>query len=280
MSDTPEMNTSAMDDTFVPRYSYEAAMSAGWALFKANYGQLLAVALIDIGITIAMGVLGQVAEQTVGFDFVTWIETIFISGPLAAGLYLFAARLARGEQLTVGAMFDGFRSYWATVKVNLVVGIGIGLCAGVFLLPGLIIGQNSSAGSALMLAGALVAVPLYVFLYMRYFYALVIVVDPLSSARTAGQALGESWRMTRGHFWSLFGLFLVLGLIAIGCLVLLVLPAFFVALPLIVGVTGVAYVQLANQSGVARVNMNTCPNCGYDVRGLPPGHCPECGAQF
>ena len=87
----------------------------------------------------------------------------------------------------------------------------------------------------------LIAIPI-LYMSIRLFFVLCFIVDQESGST---ESISQSWTITRGHFWSLFTLFLViLGINFLGAL------AFFVGLlftiPFSSLVLMIAYRQMVN----------------------------------
>jgi hypothetical protein len=258
----------------LPNYSFENAFARGWEVFKAHYGPVLAAALIPLGIGILFAIVGTVFAAVAGFDPLGILQALFIAPMLNAGVMLFTARLARGEAPPVGTVFDGFKVYWRVFLVNLLM-MAISIVLAVFIIPGFIAMAAGAAdlGLILIIVGALCVLLGAVFIQSRLGFATVIAADPAVGCRGVTDALRLSWRMTETSWVSLIGLYIVLGLIAIGCTLLLIIPLFLFAMPLMMAVIGAAYAQLSGPL----VGGGFCPICGYPLDDSPDGRCPECG---
>lgn len=119
---------------------------------------------------------------------------ILVMGPLLVGVTWAFLKAVRGTEPELGDMFEGFRRYLdATVGMLLVtLAVVVGL---IFLIvPGLI-------------------------LLVRFFFTPFLIIDRELSAV---DAMKESWELTRGHGWSIFGLVLLAIPILIGGLLLLI----------------------------------------------------------
>jgi hypothetical protein len=80
----------------------------GWELFKAHAGMLIGAHLIVL--MISMGC------QAV--PFVGVVASVIFSGPLFGGLYLLNLKLIRGEEVSIGDLFDGFNRCFAQLMLG------------------------------------------------------------------------------------------------------------------------------------------------------------------
>jgi hypothetical protein len=172
---------------------------------------------------------------------------LFLAPPLAAGLTLVPLAQLKGQPWTFGDFFGGFRWYGALLGSYLLFAL---LCL-VFLLPGMIPMfisiQNQQANQAINQPPDIIGAPgqpldrpfpaanpppqprfddpLFLIglslMLVGYIPAIFFSVRlwtfawPLILDRDCGpvEALGGSWRLSKGHFWGLFGVGLLLGLI-------------------------------------------------------------------
>jgi hypothetical protein len=272
------------DGMTIRRFSFEEAFSLGWRALKAAYwplvGSVLVFGLIMLGIWVVEDFANS-ADPCMG-GVVSLAVGLFFTGPLSVGATYLGVRAVRGEAVSPGVLFHAFRAdYWGTVVRNLVMGL-LGVVVIPFIVPGTIMVWSGVAGGEIILvAGVIAGVVAYIYCYTRYGFALLIGIDErVPRQEKKLEPLSMSWRMTSGLALPIFGLVLVLGLIAFASAVLLVLPLVFFGLPLLFAVYGAAYVQLTNQSGVTAWSGDVCPECGYDLEGLNVATCPECGADL
>jgi len=174
-----------------------AAYSNGWKTMKENFISLFLVFLITAIAGAPMGMMHDVEEhmelyiilmQVFGFLFF-----IFISNPIKYGANWVYLKAVRKEKYEVKEMFDGFINYLNVVLAGLLVTAIVGIGLVFILVPGIVF------------ACRLAFVP---------FLVMDKKLDPV-------KAVEESWRLTRGHGWRIFGMALLGFLIIIGGLLAL-----------------------------------------------------------
>lgn len=177
--------------------SVMSTYGAGWELLKSAFWPLLAAAVIYTLIEAQADAL----EKGSGFNPVGSILSIFIAGPIGMSTAWTFLRAARGTPFQVTDMFAVFsRNYWSAVAAHILTAAAVLLGFFCLVVPGII-------------------------LAIRLSFVSYLVID-----RKLGplEAIHESWEMTRGHSWNLFGmgvaavLAAILGLL---CLVVGVLVA-------------------------------------------------------
>lgn len=96
------------------------AVSQGWEMVKANYGIFLGVSLVAL---VLSGCIPCVS--------------LFVMGPVLAGVYYFSLRLYAGEPVEFGMMFKGFEKFLPLMIIGIIQSIpeiiGQGLRFGVNL---------------------------------------------------------------------------------------------------------------------------------------------------
>jgi uncharacterized membrane protein len=177
-------------------------MNHGWETMKSNFLRLFLTIIVLGFVAIPMGLLEQTSEKdTVGAAVlgVIAIAYMFLLMPVFqyGAKYLFLQGV-RGEVINVKDILKGFDRYLNIVLAQLLVMslIALGLVA--LLVPGIIV------------ACRLVFVP---------FLVMDKDLDPVA-------AVEESWRMTNGLGWTIFGMAIVSILICIGGLILLAIGIF------------------------------------------------------
>ncbi|WP_201318836.1 hypothetical protein [Paenibacillus sp. EPM92] len=158
----------------------------------------------------------------------------FFPSSVAAQLHLVNAA-GKGESIRFGDLFrQSFTPYWRMVGNTflfglIVTGIYIGLIIvfvavfGVLAIVGTGFGAAFTRMGADPLGGGIAFVALIVILYLLALFAVLAVVSyfvvrfgfylPVVAVEKEGQALRRSWRLTRGSFWRIFAIYLVLTVI-------------------------------------------------------------------
>jgi hypothetical protein len=155
-----------------------------------------------------------------------------VQGPLIAGIYWLLLRIIRGEAASVGDAFQGFSRDWGHLVAASIVS---GLLVVPALLPGagvLMYGLSSGGGSGnaaavgvgvvLIFLGFLVAV----YLTVGWVFALPLIID---KRIPFWPAMGLSRRVVGMHWWQVFGMLLVTGLVVTGLIMVGILVLGLVA---------------------------------------------------
>jgi uncharacterized membrane protein len=209
-------------------------ISRGWSLATSRFGQLFVPVLIYLLIEIGFGVFGKIPFIGPLFS----IANLFVSGPLMAGVfYIFILNL-RGRSAELGVMFDGFRrGYWQLFLGYLVPALAYLAC----MIPFLIIYfvkvfpvfaqlqhvhtnpvdiQNNLPEIMSTLKSVFVAsLPVFficlipvTYLTVNWQFTLPLIIDKKIDFWSAMKA---SWKMVHKHWWSVFGVVVLVGLINI-----------------------------------------------------------------
>jgi hypothetical protein len=266
------------------RLSFDGLLAEGWRLMASNYGQLLGVVGVWIGISIAGSVVSAGLEQIHAAISVMWdLVTLFlVDAPLYAGVAMFGLRLARGERPAFDAMFDGFRSYGPVVLANLIKLPLIAVALLIAVLPfAAIVGlsgavERGAPPVALVTLvvgfGGLVALGVYLFLFARLLLTDILILDNFGPRPGPIDALRLSWRVTGPVTLTLMGLFLLGALIAIGTTLMLLIGLLLLGLPLLVALGGVSVRRMLES-----LDRPVCNHCGFDLSATTTPNCPECG---
>lgn len=241
---------------FVPQdYDLDISdcVSRGYQLLKENFGVLFVAALIYFIIEAALSGLANIPLIGPLFSIANFI----ITGPLMGGLFYLFIRVNRGEPADVGGMFDGFRRAFGQLFLGVLVpGLFIFLC----MLPVIIIfiiklipvmsqmqhhGPESeeairrAATSILFTALPVMficAIPV-VYLSTCWKFTLPLIVDQEMDFWTA---MKTSFKMVNKHWWQIFGLILIIGLLNIAGLCACCIGVLF-TFPIGLGALMVAY---------------------------------------
>jgi hypothetical protein len=165
----------------------------------------------------------------------------------------------RGESPAMGTLFAGFRRYWPLVGIGvllMLIFVGPIVVAALFLGFGaLLMPITSAAAPAITVTAILVGLVLIcilIMLYTKLIFASLLCIDPRTRLGVC-DSIATSWRMTGPVFWPLLGLIIVMGLILIGTIIVLVLPVFFVGIPLCLAITVSAYELVMSEQETAEM---------------------------
>ena len=228
-------------------------ISRGWELFKENFGILFAACLImlamQFGFMFALGLISAplskilmhtpVAAQ-VGLKFLLPLVTSLVVGPMAGGVYFVFLKRIRKQATSVGEAFAGFQNAFVPLYLGaLVVGLINAACMVPFqfvwqtkagpLLEQMQHMQNDPTGMQNLLPQLMPAfastlpvlliclVPVTFFTVCLQF-TLPLIID---QQMQVGAALKTSWKMVTKHWWQVFGLTVLVGLVSalgvLGC---------------------------------------------------------------
>ncbi|HTB82532.1 MAG TPA: DUF975 family protein [Candidatus Sulfotelmatobacter sp.] len=208
-------------------------ISRGWDLVKGNFSVFFVGALVYFLIEGAIGGLSNIPLVGPVFSIANFV----ISGPLMAGLYWMFLRGVRNEPAEVGDIFEGFkRSFGQLFLAVLVQSIFLGLClmpylvvlglkfvrSGIHFDPHAIQGDPAAAQEFMknimgMLFGTLpvllvCAIPA-MYLATSWKFTLPLILDKRMDFWTA---MKTSFKMVNRHWWQIFGLIVLVGLLNVG----------------------------------------------------------------
>ncbi len=215
-------------------------ISGGYQLLKDNFSLLFVTALVFGGIEGFVTMLGAIPFIGPIFS----IANLVIAGPLMGGLFYVNLRAVRGESAEVGDIFAGFRRQFGQLFLGKLIP---GLVAGLSLIPViiaavvlLVVPAMSSPNQKPDLHNLLLLIPIglvcllpMIYLQTCWTFTLALIID---KGMDFGAAMKTSWKMVRKHWWQVFGLMLLIGLVnlagALACLVglLFTMPIGFAAM--------------------------------------------------
>lgn len=251
-------------------YSFSAAFELAAHTFKRRWGTLVYIGLILFLVTVALifvQVVPMITALALGVNpngaggnflglvtVLLGIVTNLAIGPLFAGVTLTAANTTLGRSQR-GNLLLGFKRWGKVVLANLLVlAIAIGAYI-VAILPMVVITAILAAvtprnqtpglvGMIVLFAGLAASFVLFLFaavVVMRVFFTPVIAADPELGLGVMG-ALRMSWsRVSIGRACSLFGLFLVAGLLGMLSWIVLLVGFPLLGMPIWFAVLGSAY---------------------------------------
>lgn len=167
--------------TEIPETTAGAVYGHGWRQLRRHFGILLGVTVVLVLLGSAFGTSresGPGSGNLLRFGY-----QVFVYGPLCYGGYFVFLEAARNNRPTFADLFRGFQGYWNVVLANLVVWFIIGFGFLLLIIPGIIFACKLAFTPYLVME--------------RNMRAL--------------EAIKESWRLTRGHAWTVF----LIGLLAI-----------------------------------------------------------------
>ena len=192
-------------------------LSRGYNLFKENFSTLFLAALVFIAIEGFIVLLGMI--PVVGPIFS--IGNMVIEGPLLGGLMWISLSVLRGQPAEVGDIFAGFRRCFGQLFLGkLVPGLLAGLClipliitAFVVVMPAASHHQQIPPEKFLILipVGLVCLIPM-IYLQTCWTFTLALIID---KGMDFGAAMKASWKMVNKHWWQVFGLTILMGLVNI-----------------------------------------------------------------
>jgi uncharacterized membrane protein len=184
--------------------SVMASYGHGWQQLKRYFWPLFLIGLIALVFSLVIGfiigLLGGGLDAAIGTRFFSSLANLayqfVVAVPLTYGSFYAYLKAVREEGPEVGDLFVPYqRAFFASVLTNLLLLVCIGVGMVLFIIPGIIAG-------------------------VRLSFAPLLVVD---EGYGPMDAIGESWRRTRGYFWTIFGAGLLsIPIMLVGLLLLVV----------------------------------------------------------
>ncbi len=190
-------------------------ISRGYQLLKDNFGLLFMTALVFLAIQGLVIMLGMIPIIGALFS----IANLVIAGPLMGGVFWVYLCAVRGEPAEVGDIFAGFRRSFVQLFLGkLVPGLVAGLCiipfaivAVLVIVPAVAQHHNPDLKTILILIPVLFICLLpVIYLQTCWFFTLPLIMD---KRMDFGAAMKASWRMVNKHWWQIFGLTILIGLV-------------------------------------------------------------------
>lgn len=214
-------------------------VSRGWNLLKENFGLLFVVALIFGLIEGFIAVLGMI--PIIG-PLLSLVNLIIV-GPLVGGVYYVFIQTIRGRPAEVGEVFAGFsRAFGQLFLGHVVPALLAGLCLipfGIVLavefIPLMAHGQLSepnalppisTAAAVILIAALFVCIIPMIYLQTCWAFTLPLIIDKEMDFWTA---MGTSRKMVRKHWWHIFGLTILIGLLNLAGMLACCVGALFTA---------------------------------------------------
>jgi hypothetical protein len=183
-----------------------SCISRGWGIMKANFWLCVGGTFLSMLVSQAAGMIPLVGP-------------LFVFGPLTAGLYWLMVRLHRREPASLGDAFAGFtRNIWQLVGVGVIVIVAMlccfapaGICFGVAIAS-----SSTDPSPAMMAIGVLLGVVgllLMTYLGVCWVFSFALVID---KGIECWAAMKLSRRIVSMHWWQVFGVMFLTGLLIFG----------------------------------------------------------------
>ena len=305
-----ETSPAPLDDQ---EFSIGNAFTLGWNCVVQNYGLILCMVLMWIGMSVALSVFsgglnvltalnsGQVQPVAVGggwtatvtnpWDFIGRIVEFLVITPYLLGVAIVLIRLLRGEPMQWSDSWCAFRGgnyprvlliqlCWLGLGVLFLIAMGLVFGLPVILLYGMNNAMTPGAEVLLFIGlGFLVLFAWY--FYLRLGFTNFIVLDPCTQRPPLFECFKISWEATRG--WSTVGSLFLIGIccivISIITALMCFLPFVLIGFPVIYAVLAATYALLIANTGRVR-DSNHCAHCGYRRSADSPTICSECGRPW
>ena len=201
-------------------------ISRGFELLKNNFGVLFVAVLLFVVIEVFIAGLGAIPIIGALFS----IANMIIVGPLLGGLYSVFIQTIRRQPANAGDIFAGFRKGFVQLFLGKIVsGLLAGLCMVPFVVVMLVLvfslaatrhGQSPEEQLHSLLVGLLpIGLPVFlicmvptIYLQVRWVFTLPLIIDQQMDFWTA---MKTSWKMVGKHWWQVFGLVILIGLLNI-----------------------------------------------------------------
>jgi hypothetical protein len=201
-------------------------ISRSFELLKNNFGVLFVAILL---FAVIEGIIA-------GFGAIPFVGSLFsianliIVGPLLGGLYYVFIQTIRRQPASAGDIFAGFRKGFVQLFLGKIVS---GLLAGLCMIPFVVVmlalvfsmavaqhGQSPEERLHNLLVGLLpIGLPVFliclvptIYLQVRWIFTLPLIIDKQMNFWTA---MKTSWKMVGKHWWQVFGLVILIGLVNI-----------------------------------------------------------------
>ncbi|HUU92469.1 MAG TPA: hypothetical protein VM238_14825 [Phycisphaerae bacterium] len=206
------------------------AVRMGWRLMMADFWPIWVVGLVAYAILAAIGVVGGVIGIVpilgpIVNGCIQLAAGIFLQPPIMAGLFYAVRNSIDGSPAQVGEVFEGFRQrYWQSVVAMLlpnIIGLVAGVLIGGILLTAVIIGQEAGSDEDVAIAVGIalaIAIPLAIILCLVMLLFLFSLLAVWDHPESGWQAMKDSVRLVKAHYWSCIGLallFVVLSVAAV-----------------------------------------------------------------
>ena len=226
-----------------------------WNLYTGQFGLVLGVVLLSIGISIGVGFVLQGISTAAMFadpqagnlvSFATSILRSIVDIWLAAGIAIFMLNVCFGRPATINDLFSGAPFLLRIVLAYLLLGLLClaiwAVCSGPAALIGYLAGQGDGAAIGTIAGSAISAVPIII-VTLTYSQLRFLIIDQKLGVMDAFQM---SRTITTGNRLLLFVLYIFQAFVGLaGCLACFIGIIF--AIPYIEMTKAVAYVTISGQ---------------------------------
>ncbi|MFC1971303.1 hypothetical protein ACFLV0_05205 [Chloroflexota bacterium] len=169
----------------------------GWRQLWKYFLELFLIGLIGFLIGLPTGLIGWSDDGAVAgvfFGVIGLAYGILVNGPIDYGVSFAYLKASRSDKLEIKDVFEAFNNYWNAVLASLLVFVIVGIGLIILVIPGIIFS-------------------------CKLVFTPYLVVDRKMEVI---EAVKESWRMTSGHAWTVFFIYLlaipigIAGLICLG----------------------------------------------------------------
>ena len=214
---------------------------AAWNLLKNNFGMVCGGVAIFLLIQAGISILGRIPILGILIS----LASLVVTGPLTGGLYYFLLKNIRRQPAEVGDIFSGFRLAFAQLLLGYLVAALLTILSA---LPGLaimgfpifmMVRHHAAEAPYILLAllGFIVMIVPATYLSVSWMFSLPLIID---KRMDFWPAMGLSRKMVGKHWWQIFGLLVVCGLINLAG-VLACCVGIFISLPIVLGAMMYAY---------------------------------------
>jgi len=207
-------------------------VSRAYELFKSNFGIVFGGVAIYISIQIAFSAFGQIPV----LGALLSLANLVISGPLMGGVYLLLLKVIRGQPATVGDIFLGFQTRFLQLMLGYIVAASL---TGVAAIPGLIPAgfatfmmvrahEVSAVYLVIGLIGLLIILVPVMYLAVAWVFTVPLIAD---KRMDFWPAMSASRKTVTRHWWTVFALLVIMGLINVAGFLCCCVGLFF-SLPL------------------------------------------------
>jgi uncharacterized membrane protein len=203
-------------DIFTRDYDLDIGGCVGgaWALLTGNFGLIFGGVAVFMLVQIGLGLLAQIPFVGLVFS----LASLILTGPLTGGVYYFLLKNIRRQPAEIGDVFAGFRLAFGQLLLGYIV-VAILTCLA--MVPGMAImafpiitmirHHAVDAGPILVaVLGFMVAVIPAIYFSISWMFSLPLIID---RQMEFWPAMGASRKMVGKHWWLVFGLVVVCGLI-------------------------------------------------------------------